>query len=263
MIRFGTVYTGTTTFKLKNQDVSSFSPSSFFVVEDHISGKQAWKEGQHFHGIEITIYASYFDRMFEELTGSPFDYSTIQLNKTYHYLPLSIIKVLQDLLGLSDSRHLNPIYLESKVLECIAIFYHELSLDHPDRFSHPLRRESIRIGNRSIYLTPTDIQSIQEAHRILSEQYLDPPIIETLSKLVLLNSQKLKAGFSHHYHLTIGEYTTSLRMSAAATLLCTTRRHIHDIANEVGYSNAANFIRMFKQYYKQTPLQYRNTHPNR
>ena len=41
LVRFGTVYTGKTKFKIENNPVSSFSPSSFFVVEKGIRGSQA------------------------------------------------------------------------------------------------------------------------------------------------------------------------------------------------------------------------------
>ena len=40
MIRFGIVYEGRTKFQLKNQQVSSFTPSSFFVAEKNLKGKQ-------------------------------------------------------------------------------------------------------------------------------------------------------------------------------------------------------------------------------
>ena len=37
-MRFGTVYTGETKFEIEDNPVSSFSPSSFFVVEKGIKG---------------------------------------------------------------------------------------------------------------------------------------------------------------------------------------------------------------------------------
>ena len=54
LIRFGTVYKGETNFQIEDSPLSSFSPSSFFVAERGLKGKQAWKKGQHFHGAEIT-----------------------------------------------------------------------------------------------------------------------------------------------------------------------------------------------------------------
>ena len=67
LMRFGTVYKGTTQFQLENKPVSSFTPSSFFVVEKNLIGTQTWQQGQHFHGAEITIYEAYFN----EVIASP------------------------------------------------------------------------------------------------------------------------------------------------------------------------------------------------
>ena len=50
LMRFGTVYTGETQFEIEDNPISSLSPSSFFVSEKGIKGKQTWNKGQHFHG---------------------------------------------------------------------------------------------------------------------------------------------------------------------------------------------------------------------
>ena len=260
MLRFGTVYTGTTRFRLQNQSVSSFSPSSFLVVEDHLKGHQVWKRGQHFHGIEITLYRDYLENIFGAMTQTSFNDALFQLNSTYRYLPLPMIQALQHLQALSDSDQLNAILLESQLLECVGCLYNELCIKKGESFSNQLSYDEIPVGNRTLRFNASDMQGVHKAHAILAEHLTDPPTIYSLSKMVLLNPQKLKAGFHYHYHMTIGEYVTSLRMSAAATLLCTTNLPIREIAGEVGYAYAANFTHMFKQFYGLTPLTYRHKH---
>ncbi len=98
---------------------------------------------------------------------------------------------------------------------------------------------------------------MQKAHDILTEQFVNPPTIEALSWQLKMNSQKLKAGFSYYYHMTIGEYIAALKMSLAATLLCTTELSIAEIAHEVGYGYTSNFSKKFQQTYSCTPLKYR------
>lgn len=259
LVRFGTVHKGTTKFQLANKPVSSFKPSSFFVVERSIKGKQAWEAGQHFHGVEITIYESYFTDVIKPLLRKDFNFDLFTTNYTYHYLPLEIISVLQTMQALSNKNALDPLYLESCILQCIAILIQTAEESPDNTFTNQLDYGKVQIGkNRYLQLTAQDIRSIQKAHDILSQDILSPPTIEKLSELVLLNPQKLKAGFSHYYHLSIGEFTTSLRMSLAANLLCTTDKSIAEIAQEVGYHYTSNFIKMFRQTYECTPLQYRN-----
>jgi len=77
--------------------------------------------------------------------------------------------------------------------------------------------------------------------------------------MVFLNEQKLKAGFSKHYHMSIGEYTNHIKMNIAANLLSTTDLSIEEISQKVGYNYSANFSNMFKKTYGKTPLKFRKT----
>ena len=257
LIRFGIVYEGTTKFQLENQPVSSFSPSSFFVVEKGIKGKQIWKTGQHFHGAEISIYKQYLDEIVAPLFPlqllSPF-----LENQTYHYLPLDMQAVLHRLITLSEQGQLNPIHLESAILQCIAILAETILHPTDNTFTTQVSYERLPIGkNRFITLTPHDIRSIQKAHDRLIKEVKSPPTIEMLSEDLLINPQKLQVGFVHYYHMTIGEFSTSLKMSMASTLLCTTDQSVAEIAEEVGYLYPSNFIKKFKETYSCTPLKYR------
>jgi len=75
--------------------------------------------------------------------------------------------------------------------------------------------------------------------------------------MVFLNEQKLKAGFSAKYHMSIGEYTTSIKMAIAENLLSTTDLSINEIADAIGYNYSGNFVKMFKKVHGKTPLAFR------
>jgi len=260
LMRFGTVYKGITQFKIENNPVSSFTPSSFFVIEKDLKCHQKWKKGQHFHGIEITIFENYFTEIVKPNFPSIIDFNSLIKNYTYTYLPIEIIEIVQQLQSLNHENSLNSIYLESKILECIAILVNEVTKSCENAFTNQINYGNINIGtNRIINLTSSDINAIQKAHDILEESYCNPPTIEALSKLVFLNEQKLKAGFSKYYHMSIGEYTNHLKMSIAANLLSTTDLSIDDIAHKVGYNYSANFSKMFKKTFGKTPLKFRKT----
>ncbi len=258
LMRFGLVYKGITEFQLENSPVSSFTPSSFFVIEKNIKGRQRWKKGQHYHGTEITIHERYFEEIIKPNFPNIMDLNAFLKNYTYTYLPLEIVNIIHQLQSLANKNLLNSIYLESKILECIGILINEANRAPENAFTNQINYGNINIGNaRIIKLTSSDIHSIQKAHDILSKNYHNPPSINTLSKMVFLNEQKLKAGFSKHYHMTIGEYTNHIRMTMAANLLSTTDLSIEDIAWKVGYNYSANFSKMFKKTYGKTPLKFR------
>lgn len=260
LMRFGIVYKGATEFKLENNPISSFTPSSFFVIEKNLRGAQNWKKGQHFHGTEITIFESYFNDIIKPNFPKEMDFNTLIKNYTYIYLPLEIVEIIHELQSLSNENSLNSIYLESKILECIGILINEVTKSTENAFTNQINYGNINIGSkRIIKLTSSDIHAIQKAHDILEKNYSNPPSIEALSKLVFLNEQKLKAGFSKQYHMSIGQYTNHLKMTVAANLLSTTDLSIQDIACRVGYNYSANFSKMFKKTYGKTPLKFRKT----
>ncbi|MGN9160428.1 helix-turn-helix domain-containing protein [Clostridium sulfidigenes] len=259
LMRFGLVYKGITEFKIENNPVSSFTPSSFFVIEKDLKGKQHWKKGQHFHGTEITIYENYFNEIIKPNFPKIMDFDSFIKNYTYTYLPLKIIDIINQLQSLTYENSLNSIYLESKILECIAILINEATKPE-NAFTNQINYGNINIGaNRIIKLTSSDIHAIQKAHDILEKNYNNPPNISALSKMVFLNEQKLKAGFSKHYHMSIGEYTNHIKMNIAANLLSTTDLSIEEISQKVGYNYSANFSKMFKKTYGKTPLKFRKT----
>ena len=258
IMRFGTVYTGETSFEIEDNPVSSFTPSSFFVVEKTIQGKQFWKKGQHFHGAEITIYKKYFDEVIRPNFPNTLDFDNFISNYTYRYLPLEVSTIIQRLRSMSEVNELTPIYLESKILESIALLSNELNSSPENVFTNQLNYGKIKIGkDRYITLTASDAHAIQKAHDILTEEACNPPTIKALSKMVFLNEQKLKAGFSAKYHMSISEYTNSIRMTMAENLLSTTELSIDEISKQLGYNYSGNFVKMFKKTHGKTPLAFR------
>lgn len=258
LMRFGTVYTGETKFKIENSPISSFSPSSFFVAEKGLKGQQAWKKGQHFHGAEVTIYKKYFDEVIHPNFPDTIYFDNFIMNYTYHYLPLEIASIIQTLRSLAEVNRLTPLYLESKILESLAILHQEINSSPENVFTNQLSYGEIKIGkNRHLTLTVSDANAIQKAHDILTKEACNPPTIKALSKMIFLNEQKLKAGFSAKYHMSISEYTTSLRMAMAENLLSTTELTIDEISKIVGYNYSGNFIKMFKKVHGKTPLAFR------
>lgn len=258
LIRFGTVYSGETQFEIENNPISSFTPSSFFVNEKDLKGKQSWKKGQHFHGAEITIYKKYFDEVILSNFPKALDFHGFITNFTYHYLPIEVTAIIQNLRSRGEKGQLTSLYLESKILECIALIGAEIQSSPENVFTNQLNYGDIKIGkNRTVTLTSSDVNAIQKAHDILSKEFCNPPTINTLSKLVFLNEQKLKAGFSARYHMSINQYTTSLKMALAENLLSTTELSIDEIAKKIGYNHSGNFIKMFKKVHGKTPLSFR------
>lgn len=258
LLRFGIVNDGTTRFRIGTQPVSSFMPSSFLVLENNIKGEQSWKSGQHFKGAEFTIYPGFIEQLKERfpLIRDIRDYFIE--NHTYYYLPAEIYPLFHKLMSRDREDTLNAYCLEAAVLECMGIILESGRHDGQNAFSRQVDYGYTALGGkRRIVFNAEDHKTIQKAHEILTVEFANPPTIQALSRRLLINSQKLKAGFRYYYHMTIAEYTASLKMAFAATLLCTTDKSIEEIAQETGYTYVSNFIYRFRKTYSCTPLQYR------
>ena len=113
------------------------------------------------------------------------------------------------------------------------------------------------LGNRQITFSSFDLSAISQAYQILTDHPESAPSIPELSKLLLLNEQKLKAGFQMCYHISIGQYVHECRMTKAAQLLGNTSLSVLEISHETGYKSCASFIKAFRKFYQKTPLQVR------
>ena len=258
LLRFGTVYSGKTEFEIEDSPISSFSPSSFFVSEKSLKGSQCWKKGQHFHGAEITIYKKFFDEVIHTNFPKTLDFDNFINNYTYHYLPLEIASIIQKLKALAENNELTSLYLEGKILESIALLHKEVISSPENVFTNQINYGNIKIGkNRYITLTTSDVNALQKAHDILIADPCNAPTIQALSRMVFLNEQKLKAGFLAKYHMSINQFTCSLKMNMAENLLSTTDLSIDEISKMVGYNYSTNFVKMFKKTHGKTPLAFR------
>lgn len=271
-LRFGMMLSGKTHFKLYQQNAASFTPSSFVVLEENIKGQQAWRAGDHFHGLELTVSADFIENILHPVFPDCVSLSAFEANYTYKMLPADVINLLNQMHFLHEKDALTPLYLEGLILQCLALLAEEF-----EENSSPMTAVQTAMNNagqqhiprgtvmhtikvsdtRTITLSTADLSAVHLAHDILTEQYKNPPTVHELSEQVSLSMQKLNYAFLHEYDTTISDYILSLKMGYGAKLLSETLLGVDEIALQCGYHYPANFIRMFKKYYGVTPLQFR------
>lgn len=102
-----------------------------------------------------------------------------------------------------------------------------------------------------------DIKKLEQAKRVLEENYTNPPTIKSLAHIVGINETKLKDYFKKMFDNTIHEYITSLRMKKAYQLLTRQKLILKEVALKVGYQKTSNFTNVFKKYYGVHPKKVR------
>jgi YesN/AraC family two-component response regulator len=95
------------------------------------------------------------------------------------------------------------------------------------------------------------------ARRYIQEHYAEHITLTDVALRVYLNPAYLSRIFGERVGQSFRDYLTDTRIKAAARLLRSTRRHVHEVCRSVGYSDLKHFYRQFKQIMKTTPSEYR------
>ena len=74
-----------------------------------------------------------------------------------------------------------------------------------------------------------------------------------------LSEKYISRYFKEHFHITLSQYITYLRLENAKQLLQDTDLSVTETAMQSGYQNVSYFIRSFKKAYGISPLKYRNS----
>jgi AraC-like DNA-binding protein len=77
--------------------------------------------------------------------------------------------------------------------------------------------------------------------------------IEEISKILGINESKIRKEFKIHYHRTIVDYISELRMLKAKKLIVNKEMMIKEIAIDCGYEYVQNFTRAFKKKFGISP----------
>lgn len=146
--------------------------------------------------------------------------------------------VIDDIRSTTNKNELKQIFLNARVLELIMLQFEQFSF----------------INNKPTnILKIEDVQKLEEAQRILRNNFINPPTQKQLSKLILLNEFKLRNGFKQHFGTTIYNYITRIRMEEAKRLILNRNKNMYEVGTMVGFKHQASFTHAFKKYYGLLP----------
>lgn len=98
-----------------------------------------------------------------------------------------------------------------------------------------------------------------EIRQSLDTFFMEPFRLEDLENKYHISKYRICREFSSVFGLPPLKYLNRRRIEIAKNLLLSSDKHIHEIANEVGYENTNHFINLFKKETGLTPLVYRET----
>ena len=120
--------------------------------------------------------------------------------------------------------------------------------------------EDVVSPSKSNYLTSGQATIARRAHDILTGDLSKHIAVREIAEKIGVSETSLKNYFKEVYGSCISDYMKEKRMKYAADKLQNTSLSILDIANSIGFSNQGRFARVFHDYYKLRPLEYRRNH---
>lgn len=94
---------------------------------------------------------------------------------------------------------------------------------------------------------------VRAAIRHLSQRLSAPPTVEQLARLLGTNEKRLSRAFREELGQTVFEYVRGERLRIAQQLLTGTPLSVAQIAEEIGFSSAANFATAFRERFGVSP----------
>jgi DNA-binding response OmpR family regulator len=102
-----------------------------------------------------------------------------------------------------------------------------------------------------------DAALVRAAAAVLLRDLRNAPTVEELARLVGTHEKRLSRAFRDNLGQTAGEYIRDTRLKTAQRFLLDTAMSIGDIAEEIGFSTAANFATAFRERFDMTPSDWR------
>lgn len=187
--------------------------------------------------ISESYYKDYLTQKFPYLEFDPIQAKHMLESKS-HNLKLQLI--FKQILDYESTGNSLSLFYESKVLELLSAITEPCCMD--------VCTEKVNSH---------DYEMVEQARTVLVSNLVDPPTIPELSKLLCVNTTKLKATFKQLCNSTIYGYIKTIRMERSLELLKQSEYTIRQIALQVGYQNPSKFTEAFKGYYGCTPKKIR------
>ena len=237
--------TGRCEFRHPGEAISYISPQLTCIARKRKMDAFYYPIG-NYTGLEISIIESLIDedtRRFLNDFSIDIDYIIDKyLHNTETYIGRTdriLLQHFKELYRLLSKKNLGRIRL--KTLEIFEL----------------LSSEDVIYPFESHYLTSSQASLARRAHDIFTKDLSRHISTKTIADELGVSETSLKNYFKEVYGSCISDYMKTKRMKYAADKLQNTSLSILDIANSVGYTNQGRFAKVFYEYYKQRPLEYR------
>lgn len=127
------------------------------------------------------------------------------------------------------------------------------------RFLDLFIEQQTQLAHLAIRPTSRDRDLLHAVRDFLDHNYAEPPGLLTLARQFGTNDFKLKKGFKELFGTTVFGYVAERRLTVAHQLIALTDQPVQEVAESVGFANAAHFATAFRRRFGLRPTQVRRT----
>lgn len=113
------------------------------------------------------------------------------------------------------------------------------------------------VQDKEDYDSEKQVKAIKDSISFIREHYKEKLYIRNLSELTGLNEQYFIRFFGSVTGESPLDYINRYRIEQAARLLRDTDTHVYEIAEDCGFHNIGNFIKIFRSFTGETPHKFR------
>ena len=151
------------------------------------------------------------------------------------YMTLDMQLAVQKIFKNNYTGNTRMLFLKSQVNELLAHFFELLA------------------SKQKNYFSEVDKNKLYEAREIVTHNFSQPPSITQLSKMIGLNSNKLKKNFKELFGVPVFKYIQEERLNKSYELLQNSEKTVQETAWEVGYESLGSFSNAFYKKFGTRP----------
>lgn len=102
----------------------------------------------------------------------------------------------------------------------------------------------------------SEIVKMFTVRKILSENFIEIPSIDSLAQEIGMNKRKIQKYFKQIFGLSVYQYALLVKMNEAKKMLRTKKYSVSEVGYLVGYSNLSHFTETFKKQFACTPKKF-------
>lgn len=175
--------------------------------------------------------------LFSDLLGALVNPKDHYVEGPSFYMTPAMHQIVESLFNIKYNGRTKMMFFRSQVTALLSHFFGELAMNHTK-------------GMKSV-----DIERLERAKEILSNNLEDPPSLTELSKELGLNTTKLKKEFKEVFGLPVFKYLQNERLTTAHNLISKNEATVQEAAWQVGYDSLSSFSNAFAKKFGYRPSQ--------